>query len=311
MTERAYCVAGHTFHFDIDDTCDITDHLDRYAPFASVRDPSPVFRLYVTDSPVPLSTDRTGEMVCSADLPGVMCRMEDGGGLTVSIALAVGKEPAGELSIAANLRSGRLKLTSTSTDARLFAFNSSAMIMYALSTAGSGTLLLHASVVMNRGYGYIFLGRSGAGKSTHSRLWLEHISGSSLVNDDNPILKLFANGTVRVYGSPWSGKTNCYRNISVLAGAFVSIRQSGQNEISRQNGIQAFASLCSSVSGLAVLPEISENIYDSAASVVSSMPFFSLDCRPDEEAARVCASGVMTQHTFNAAGKCGKWSNAL
>ena len=34
----------------------------------------------------------------------------------------------------------------------------------------------------------LFQGKSGTGKSTHSGLWLKHIPGCELLNDDNPIV---------------------------------------------------------------------------------------------------------------------------
>lgn len=35
----------------------------------------------------------------------------------------------------------------------------------------------------------LFLGESGTGKSTHTRLWREHIPGAELLNDDSPIIR--------------------------------------------------------------------------------------------------------------------------
>lgn len=47
-------------------------------------------------------------------------------------------------------------------------------------------LSIHASAVVSDGKAYLFLGKSGTGKSTHARLWLKNIPGSHLLNDDNP-----------------------------------------------------------------------------------------------------------------------------
>ena len=54
-----------------------------------------------------------------------------------------------------------------------FAIDNAAMLLFAFSTAGKGTLEMHASVTVKDGKGYLFLGHSGTGKSTHSRQWLE------------------------------------------------------------------------------------------------------------------------------------------
>src|SRR5690606_24548491 len=77
-------------------------------------------------------------------------------------------------------------------------------------------ILIHASVVSCAGKAYAFLGKSGTGKSTHSRLWLRHIAGTELLNDDNPAIRIEPDGRVFVYGTPWSGKTPCYKNKKVF-----------------------------------------------------------------------------------------------
>src|SRR5690606_5210473 len=76
-------------------------------------------------------------------------------------------------------------------------------------------ILIHASAVSLKRKGYAFLGKSGKGKSTHSRLWLEHFTGAELLNDDNPAIRLENDGNVYLYGTPWSGKTACYKNVKV------------------------------------------------------------------------------------------------
>lgn len=67
---------------------------------------------------------------------------------------------------------------------------------------------MHASVVATEtGKGYLFLGKSGTGKSTHTGLWLQQFSDCHLLNDDNPIVHVDSLGKqATVFGSPWSGK---------------------------------------------------------------------------------------------------------
>ena len=50
-----------------------------------------------------------------------------------------------------------------------FGLDNSLMVLFAFATASLGTLEMHASVVSNGGRAYLFLGKSGAGKSTRSR----------------------------------------------------------------------------------------------------------------------------------------------
>ena len=67
--------------------------------------------------------------------------------------------------------------------------------------------LLHSSVVEYGGKAYAFLGHSGAGKSTHSALWLKNLPTAKILNGDKPIIG-YENGKFFVYGTPWQGKEN-------------------------------------------------------------------------------------------------------
>ena len=81
-----------------------------------------------------------------------------------------------------------------------FSIGTVMMLMFAFSTAQKNTLLMHSSVTVKDGKGYVFLGKSGTGKSTHSQLWINNIEGCELLNDDNPVIRVEENGEVRVYG---------------------------------------------------------------------------------------------------------------
>ena len=89
------------------------------------------------------------------------------------------------------------------------------MISFIYSAAFHGGALIHASCIAIDDKGVAFVGPSGIGKSTHSQLWLKHIPGARLLNDDQPILRLMPGGEVMLFGSPWSGKTSCYINEGV------------------------------------------------------------------------------------------------
>lgn len=121
------------------------------------------------------------------------------------------------------------------------------MLLYALRTSTLGCLEVHASVIMKEGKAVAFLGKSGTGKSTHSRLWLENIPKTELLNDDNPIIRIHPDGKVLIYGSPWSGKTPCYKKVSVPLAGVVRLSQAPFNKITRLSGIQAYACLFPSV----------------------------------------------------------------
>ena len=75
-----------------------------------------------------------------------------------------------------------------------FSIGTVLMLMFAFSTAQKNTLLMHSSVTVKDGKAYLFLGKSGTGKSTHSQLWINNIEGCELLNDDNPVLRVESAG---------------------------------------------------------------------------------------------------------------------
>ncbi|RRD93102.1 hypothetical protein EII33_01490 [Bacteroides heparinolyticus] len=170
-----------------------------------------------------------------------------------------------------------------------FVLNNSLMLLYAFRAAKHGTLLIHASVVTCQGKGYLFLGKSGTGKSTHSRLWLEHVPGSRLLNDDNPIVHVNPDGQdATVYGSPWSGKTPCYFQASAPIGAFISLEQAPRNEITRKDIPRAFAALLPSCSCLKQEKTVYGGVLAAVGRLVTAVPVFHLKCLPDKAAAELC-----------------------
>jgi hypothetical protein len=160
-------------------------------------------------------------------------------------------------------------------------------IAYAMTVVHQQTIKLHASVIAKNGKALVFLGRSGTGKSTHSRLWLEHVQGSFLLNDDEPIIKLMQNGTIRVFGTPWSGSTHCYLNTSAEVTAFVLLRQQHENKLTKLHGIDAFGSLFQSVALLRSDKECREKICALIGTILDKVPIYRLDNRPDIEAVQL------------------------
>lgn len=197
--------------------------------------------------------------------------------------------PAGCLVCSADYRAGSLYLTG---GYEKFAIDNALMIMYALATAGRKTALFHASAVSHRGKGYMFLGPSGTGKSTHAALWQRFIPDVGLVNDDNPVVRIDEAGRATVYGSPWSGKTPCYRNISYPLGAIVMLSQAPHNKIERLSGIRAYATLLQSISGKRWDKCIAEGLHATENELAASVPVWHLECLPDGEAAEICKSTI-------------------
>ena len=198
------------------------------------------------------------------------------------------KESAGWLLCTDDYRNCRLITTGRH---RKMAIDNALMVLYALATANQGTVLFHASAVNYEGRGYMFLGKSGTGKSTHAGLWVKHIEGAVLMNDDNPVVRI-SDGIATVYGSPWSGKTPCYRNLSSPLGGIVLLSQAPFNKIQRLEGLEAYVALMSSISGKRWDKGIADGLYQTENYLASHVPMWHLECLPDEEAAIVCQTTI-------------------
>jgi hypothetical protein len=170
---------------------------------------------------------------------------------------------------------------------RTFGLNNALMLVFAFAGAAKGALLVHASTIRKGDYGYPFTAQSGTGKSTHTALWLKHIEGCELMNDDNPVIRI-EDGTPFIYGSPWSGKTPCYRNIRARLGAVTRIERAPQNSIEQLSAVQAFAALLPACSSMMWDADIYNHLCNAVTRIVETTPVYTLHCLPDKEAAEIC-----------------------
>ena len=165
-----------------------------------------------------------------------------------------------------------------------YAFNNALMIAYAFAAAGAGCLLMHSSTVVLDGKAYCFLGRSGTGKSTHSSLWLKNFEGTRLLNDDNPVIRI-EDGKAMVYGSPWSGKTPCYRQESAPIAAVVMLKQAASNKMEPLDSTKALASMLASCTSMMWDKPTYTLLLHSMSRLISIVGVQSLCCLPTDDAA--------------------------
>lgn len=176
-------------------------------------------------------------------------------------------------------------------DMRRFGLNNALMLVYAFAGSYRDTVLIHASLVRHNGFGYAFIAKSGTGKSTHVSLWLKHIPHCDLMNDDNPVVRIVA-GKPFIYGSPWSGKTPCYRNVKAPLGALTRIDRAPANSIERLKPVFAFASVLPCCSTMKWDKDIFNNICNIITRIIELTPIYTLHCLPDEEAALICHKAI-------------------
>ncbi len=165
-------------------------------------------------------------------------------------------------------------------------------IAYGLVTMPHQTVAIHTSVIEYKGRTVLFLGESGTGKSTHTRLWRENIEGAVLLNDDSPLLVII-DGKPWMFGSPLSGKTPCYKQESYPLAACVRLSQAPYNKIQRLSIPQAYAALHPSCPpDFAYDDALYDYISETIGEVLAQVPLYHLACLPDADAARLSCQTV-------------------
>lgn len=285
MKELYYQVAGHVFSLMTGEQDNIEKELRQYAPFAVQPTKNIIFSLQITT--VPPSDEGVVEEFRQQDEDQeiISGRMPDG---RSRVEFWLNEERSAILTLNKDYSKGEVYLVSH----QKYGVNNALMVTFALATANMHTALFHSSVVSYEGKAYMFLGVSGTGKSTHSNLWLKYVDGTELVNDDNPVVRILDNGEVWLYGSPWSGKTPCYRNVSYPLGALVNLKQAPENKIRRMKGVEAYASLFVSISGKRWEPQVADGLHETEKLLAENVPVWHLECLPDEAAARLCCQTV-------------------
>ena len=280
-----YKVAEHTFSVEIPESNTVLDEMGQYAPFSVNESAHVVFSLRIVNpEEFPQIDDITTELHQDDDGSQILAGRLHG---RPYFEFLLWGRCAARMVTDDNYQHAEVLLV----DEPLFGINNALMVMYALSTANLQTALFHSSVVSCAGYGYMFLGKSGTGKSTHSSLWLKHISGTELVNDDNPVVRRLPDGFY-VFGSPWSGKTPCYRNIQYPLGGVVQLSQAPYNKIERLRPLTAYAALVPSISGKRWDKQVAEGLHQTEDMMAGEVAVWHLECLPDEAAARLCSETI-------------------
>lgn len=299
MDNLYFRVADACFHIEFIDEEDNRNLLPSF----------PAFHLKETPSEPLMFSLRVGESLCNTNPEGEEVGQFDCGGANHGIyKLPTGgyamhiSSPEGTLSCILKTNADFTECQATlvgDNEARQFGLNNAIMICFAFSGAYHNILLIHASVPMIDDKAYLFLGKSGTGKSTHCKLWLKNFEAADLLNDDNPAVRVHPDGNIYVYGTPWSGKTPCYRALRKLVGGFLRLEQAPFNEISRLHPVQALASVLSSCSTMVWDNPSYKKICDTVTQVISRTPVFYLKNLPNNEAAQMSYSALRPEDENN------------
>ncbi len=292
MTRCFYRIARHLVQIDVKNCADGIRLLPSFIPFALEKCPEgehPVLHVTIDDD-FKLSSE--GKEIGEFDSGGNLHRVGQlsDGSYQFGV-FSSDKQLCSEMQCAQDFSTCTIGIRAEKEHLRAFGLNNCIMIAFAFSTIRIGTLLVHASVIRKDGYGYLMTAPSGTGKSTHTFLWYKNIPGCDLMNDDNPVVRII-DGKSIVFGSPWSGKTPCYRNTEVPIGAIVRIQQRPKNSIRPMNPVESMAVMLSQVSSMKWDKNIYHTVCSTLAELIGCTSFYELGCLPNADAAHLCYNTV-------------------
>lgn len=149
---------------------------------------------------------------------------------------------------------------------------------------------LHAAMVEKDGYGVVFLGPSGMGKSTQAKLWVEH-QGADFIIGDRPGLRRI-DGQWIGFGMPWDGKDGIKQQKQVPIRALISLEQAPENSIRRLTKQEAM---------MVLLNQVMMPMWDDAAMaqltplmglLADEIPFYHLKNLPNREATELTCKTI-------------------
>ena len=265
-----YRVGGHLFLVCEDTKIHHEKLMPSIQPFAAAHtEEDLVFTLHIQQSatlPIP-SEGLIGTFDCGGCLHDVYDLRGEGYCIVFH---HINGDTCGLLCTDKNGQEGIVHLTNTPLSHQQFVLGNATMIAYAYATADKKTVLMHASVVS---------------------LWRQCFDQCELVNDDNPVVRI-EQGKAMVYGSPWSGKTPCYRNVCHPVGAYVRLFQEPENNIHPYQPLEAYAMLLPAMSCMVWDKRMQTGVSKTVAEMVRLNPMYRLGCRPDEAAARLCRDTI-------------------
>jgi len=148
--------------------------------------------------------------------------------------------------------------------------------------------LIHSAVIEIDGGAIAFLGKSGDGKTTQSRHWVNNM-GARYINGDKPIIRR-VNDKFFAFGTPWAGKENYNANISAPIKAFVQVHKAKENKIELVSPFDAVPLVLSRIhydNGVTL-----SKTMDMLDSILNDVPFFNLYCNLDPNSALIAYDAI-------------------
>lgn len=278
MTRRALRIGAITISFECDDTFTLSEASSR---FLVSPDAAPDVDIVVKrGTPAP----PRGDLVF--DSGGTWRLYRDGDqNVYVFRSPALRSDPYKTATFDANYTRGEVIVARDVTEGTdPLEYPVDELLVGAILGGGAG-VELHGVGIIHEGRGYLFVGQSGAGKTTTARLWLAEYPSLTIVSDDRVIVRN-VDGELRMYGTPWHGEAQVSAPDDVPLETIYLLEQARESEVRSVDESAAVARLFACCFPLFYRPESISFTITFLSEVVSQGRVRVLAFAPDRSAVR-------------------------
>jgi len=162
-------------------------------------------------------------------------------------------------------------------------------LLYLYLAQNKGMVALHSASILYKGKAWLFSGRSGMGKSTHTNLW-KKLYNTPIINGDLNLLGM-ENGTPVVYGIPWCGTSGMYDTKTHILGGIILLKQAPEDFIEKLSEDKKQLLVCQRLISPTWSPELFDKNISIIEKIVSKILICKLNCTKENSSAE-----VMKQH---------------
>lgn len=154
--------------------------------------------------------------------------------------------------------------------------------------------VFHGAVIVLLGKAYIITARSGVGKTTHIRLWLERFGDSVYVlNGDKPVIRMI-DGKIYVAGTPYNGKEGYGRQGTVPLAGIAFLERAEENSYARLSASEGLVRFMGQIYMNKDNPLTLTRTLRLADKVLSDIPLYEFRCNMDISAADMAAGAFLS-----------------